>query len=213
MITRSTPIASAPSKASKWQQSLRCFLCSTKISEKRHFLYNCDNYQRLTLEEKRNAIIQAYRFLICLQSHSVEDCKFPCKCKHCKQRMAVPKHTTLLHEIYTTSFPTYPSENISSTERVAVGAAPLPSYNQKASTLVVRKIEAQQTGILTRISAVQISNPCTRKNTLIYAQHDPGSQVTLISKTLLKELDLVPLGKSRITLHTILSNETSELEN
>ena len=167
----------------------------------------------MTPEEKRNAIIQAHRCLNCLQSHSVEDCKFPCKCKHCKQRMAVPKHTTSLHKIYNTSFPTYPSENVSSTERVAVGAASLPSYNQKASTSVVRKIEAQQTGILTRISAVQISNPCTGKNTLVYAQHDPGSQVTLISKTLLEELDLVPVGKSQITLHTISSSETSELEN
>ena len=77
----------------------------------------------------------------------------------------------------------------------------------------MRKIEAQQTGILTRISAVQISNPCTGKNTLVYAQHDLGSQVTLISKTLLKELDFVPVGKSRITLRTISSSETSELEN
>ena len=77
----------------------------------------------------------------------------------------------------------------------------------------MRKIEAQQTGILTRISTVQIINPHTGKNALVYAQYDSGSQVTLIPKTLLKELDLVPVGKSRITLHTILSNETSELEN
>ena len=99
IITRSAPVASAPSEASKWQQSPRCFMCSTETSEKRH-LYNCDNYQRLTPEEKRNAIIQAHRCLNCLQSHSVEDCKFPCKCKHCKQHMAVPKHTTSLHETY-----------------------------------------------------------------------------------------------------------------
>ena len=115
IITRSAPAASAPSEASKWQQSPRCFMCSIETSEKRHFLYNCDNYQRLTPEEKRNAIIQAHRCLNCLQSQSVEDCKFPCKCKHCKQRMAVPKPTTSLHEIYNTSFPTYPSENVSST--------------------------------------------------------------------------------------------------
>ena len=125
----------------------------------------------------------------------------------------MPKHTTSLHKIYNTSFPIYPSENVSSTERVAVGAAPLPSYNQKASTSVVRKIEAQQKGIFTRISAVQISNPCTEKNTLVYAQHDPESPVILISKTVLKELDLVLVGKSRITLHIISSSETSELEN
>ena len=48
---------------------------------------------------------------------------------------------------------------------------------------------------------------------MVYAQHDPGSQVTLISKTLLEELDRVPVGKSQITLHTISSSETSELEN
>ena len=37
--------------------------------------------------------------------------------------------------------------------------------------------------------------------------------MTLISKTLLKELDLAPVAKLRITLHTISSSETSELEN
>ena len=68
MITRSTPTASAPSEASEWQQSPRCFLCSTEISDKRHFLHNCLNYQRLTPEEKRNAIIQAHRCLNCVQS-------------------------------------------------------------------------------------------------------------------------------------------------
>ena len=148
-----------------------------------------------------------------MQSHSVEECKFPCKCKHCTQRVTVPKHTTSLHKVYNTSFSTYPSKDVSSTEKVADGAAPVLSYNQKACTSVVRKIEAQQTGILTRISAVRIINPRTGNNVLVYAKHDPGSQVTLISKTLLKELDLVPVGKSRITLHAISSSETSELEN
>ena len=38
-------------------------------------------------------------------------------------------------------------------------------------------------------------------------------QMSLVSKTLLKELDLVPVGKSRITLHKISSSKTSELEN
>ena len=110
IITRSAPAASAPSEASEWQQSPRCFMCSTETSEKRHFLYNCDNYQRLTPEEKRNAIIQAHRCLNCLQSHSVEDCKFPCKCKHCKQRMAVPKHTTSLQKYIIRPFPHIPAK-------------------------------------------------------------------------------------------------------
>ena len=92
-------------------------------------------------------------------------------------------------------------------------AIPLPSYNQTAHTSVVRKIGTQQIGILTRISVVRIINRRTGKNAFFYAQHDPGSQVTLISETFLKELDLVPVGKSQITLHTISSSETSELEN
>ena len=162
MITRSTPTASAPSEESKQQQSPKCFLCSIETSEKRHFLYNCDNYQRLTPEEKQNDIIQAHRCLNCLQSHSVEDCKFHCKCKHCKQRRAVPKHTTSLHEIYNTSFPTYPSKNVSFTERVAVEAAPLSSYNQKASTSVVRKIETQHRYFDTYICC-RNKQPMTRK--------------------------------------------------
>ena len=53
VIKQSAPTVSAPGEESKWQQTPRCFLCSTETSEKRHFLYNCDNYQRWTPEEKR----------------------------------------------------------------------------------------------------------------------------------------------------------------
>ena len=63
IITRSAPAASAPSEASKWQQSPRCFMCSTETSEKRHFLYNCDNYQRLTPEENETLL---FRLIVAL---------------------------------------------------------------------------------------------------------------------------------------------------
>ena len=63
IITRSAPAASAPSEAYKWQQSPRCFMCSTETSEKRHFLYNCDNYQRLP--QKKNETL-LFRLIVAL---------------------------------------------------------------------------------------------------------------------------------------------------
>ena len=72
-------------EANKQNQSPKCFICSSERVEKRHFLYNCDNYLSLTPEEKQNAILRAKRCINCLQNHDVQDCRFPCKCKFCKQ--------------------------------------------------------------------------------------------------------------------------------
>ena len=77
----------------------------------------------------------------------------------------------------------------------------------------MRNLKAQQINTLTYVSAVQLVNAQTRKNVLVYAQYDPGSQVTLISKTLLEELSLVFTKNSGITLHTITGKETGHYEN
>ena len=50
--------------------------------------------------------------------------------------------------------------------------------------------EIANTNVLLRTSAVQVINPRTGNSTLVYAQHDTASQVTLVSERLVNELDL-----------------------
>ena len=50
--------------------------------------------------------------------------------------------------------------------------------------------EIANTNVLLRTSAVRAINPRTGNSTLVYAQHDTASQVTLVSERLVNELDL-----------------------
>ena len=82
----------------------------------------------------------------------------------------------------------------------------------KRASANVHKVQMKQTDILARISAVRVSNPQTGVTALVYVQHDPGSQVTLISSTLVTELGLVPVGKSFLSLLTLSSSETRHFD-
>ena len=65
------------------------------------------------------------------------------------------------------------------------------------------------TGVFTRISAVRVINPGTGVSTLAYAQHDSGSEVTLVSASLADELSLRRGETSVVTLHTVSGSTTS----
>ena len=179
-----------------------CFICSSSSSEYRHLLYNCEIYQNMTHESRRNTIAQAGYCLNCLQQHQVKDCTLPCKCKHCSNTFT-PKHTTSLHDLFQKS--SHPGE--------AFGAANYENYKptnvgDRPHNTSVKQVEVKQSDVFTRVSAVRVINPRTGDSSMVYAQHDPGSQVTLMSTSLVEELGLVNEGKCRITLHTLSSSQT-----
>ena len=72
----------------------------------------------------------------------------------------------------------------------------------------MKQVEVKQSGVLTRVSAVRVINPRTGDSSMVYAQHDPGSQVTLMSTSLVEELGLVNEGKCHLTLHTLSGSQT-----
>ena len=73
----------------------------------------------------------------------------------------------------------------------------------------IKKIQASVTGVFTRISTVRVINPGTGVSTLAYAQHDSGSEVTLVSASLSDELSLRRGETSVVTLHTVSGSKTS----
>ena len=207
--TRRLPAEMIPSKTLPI-----CFVCSSEKSENRHFLFNCAIYSNLSPQRRQETLLKAERCLNCYQRHKVKDCKQPCKCKHCGARNT-QKHATSLHDLYVSHSNAGANHGVAETAvapaRSSHGAAITDPSNQ-TTNLGVRKVQVKQTGILARISAVRVSNPQTGVNTLVYVQHDPGSQVTLISSALVKELDLVPAGKSHLSLHTLSSSETRQFD-
>ena len=68
----------------------------------------------------------------------------------------------------------------------------------------VRKLNTNNNrAILLRTSAVKVVNPESGISTLAYAQHDTGSQVTLISENLKRELVLKTTPDPTATIRTL----------
>ena len=62
--------------------------------------------------------------------------------------------------------------------------------NEKREQAISRKFSPGVNDVLLRTSAVRVINPITGMSSLVYAQHDTGSQVTQIFEKLKNELDL-----------------------
>ena len=194
-----------------------CFVCSNGNSEHHHLLYNCQTYQNMSLDSRYNAILNAGHCLNCLQQHAVENCTQACKCKYCHNTY-LPKHTTSLHDFFS-----QPRVNLGAAEstlhepKVSLGAATYKANNSihdadNPVNTSIKQVELSQLGVFTRVSAVQIKNPRTEQVMLVYAQHDPGSQITLISSSLVQDLGLTLEGKSHLTLHTLSTSQTQHYE-
>ena len=88
--------------------------------------------------------------------------------------------------------------------------APKNLSKQYDKALNVHKVNFMQGRvILLRTSAVKVVNPKTGKSTLVYAHHDTGSQATLISDTLIKELGLETIPDPTITLRTLANQKVA----
>ena len=151
-----------------------CFI--RNHSSSKHFLADCKKFANLSIDCKRQMIINAGRCLNCLSlGHLARDCAFPLKC-----RKWVPnfehKHSSILHHLYKQSN----SVNFGAAEvnRCRVlpepGSAPVDETSD-GEQAVVRKLKPNHYVVLLRTSAVRVINPDTGKSTLAYAQHDTAS--------------------------------------
>ena len=71
----------------------------------------------------------------------------------------------------------------------------------------VRKLSPALNGVLLRTSAVNVINPLNGKSALAYAQHDTGSQVTLVSDRIKNELGLDVRDES-VAIRTLADQTT-----
>ena len=71
-------------------------------------------------------------------------------------------------------------------------------------------LHTRKAGVLTRISAIRVINPQTGNSLNVYAQHDSGSEVTIVSDSLVNKLGLKSEGSSRIILHTVTERKESD---
>ena len=77
------------------------------------------------------------------------------------------------------------------------------TQNERNERVVLKANSSDKRVILLRTSAVKIVNPTSGRSSLVYAQHDTGSQVTLISDNLKTELGLETVPEPSMTIRTL----------
>ena len=207
LVSQNTLVTSNTHSGNQRQPPV-CFICSTKDTEYRHLLNACNTYKRMTLSKRYETITAAGHCTNCLLKHNLNDCTQDCKCRQCGKHYP-HRHTTSLHELYV-----YPQETRGA--RGAANSLSLPpdtaSNNVTTSSANIKQIHTSNTTVLTRISALTVINPQTQDRIQVYAQHDPGSEVTLVSTSLAEELGLHGTARSRIILHTVSGSKASDLQ-
>ena len=186
-----------PGASHKDKPPPKCFVCSHP--DCKHFLADCETFRTLSPEAKRQTVIDAKRCLNCLSlDHFVRDCARPSKCRECGPKNQ-NKHATALHVCFADG-------NVGGADG---HAAPIPAPRSRTGRngnrdYTVRKMNClDKRTVLLRTSAVRVVNPDTGLSTLAYAQHDTGSQVTLISDNLMKELGLNSTPDPTVTIRTL----------
>ena len=166
-----------------------CFVCNDLVS--RHFLGECPKFKDLSNENKRQTVIDAGRCLNCLSvGHFARSCSWNSKCSVCGPNNP-NKHASALHKLFRRSYsnPFGAADNACRIDSDLL-VEDKSGGNERREQAISRKLSPGVNDVLLRTSAVRVINPITGMSSLVYAQHDTGSQVTLISERLKNELDL-----------------------
>ena len=165
-----------------------CIYCSSKGLVEHHYLSNCSEFLRLTPIDRKDVIVKSGRCLNCLRKHFVKDCFAPNSCRKCGAAYS-RKHSLLLHDAFVT-----PSQACESGD------------NTSEPSVTVRKVGIGSVkAAFSRVTAARIMNPVNDKSRLVYVQHDPGSQVTLVSNKLVQDLGLTAFDNVSFEMQTMTS--------
>ena len=166
-----------------------CIYCSSKGLVEHHYLSNCLESLRLTPSDRKDVILKSGRCLNCLRKHFVKDCFAPNSCRKCGAAYS-RKHFFLLHDAFVT-----PSQ-----------ARESGGDNTSKLSVSVRKVGIGSVkAAFSRVTAARIMNPVNGKSRLVYVQHDPGSQVTLVSNKLVQALGLTAFDNVSFEMQTMTS--------
>ena len=138
------------------------------------------------------------------------NCAFLLKCRRCEPQFC-NKHVGALHENFV------PASSIAggvakSEQGVTAGEIEVggTSSDGDRPRIVLKLVpEIASTIVLLRTNAVQIINPRTGNSTLVYAQHDTASEVTLVSERLVNEHNLNVNTDHALNFRT-LAKQTTE---
>ena len=165
-----------------------CIYCSSKGLVEHHYVSNCSEFLRLTPIDRKDVIVKSGRCLNCLRKHFVKDCFAPNSCRKCGAAYS-RKHSLLLHDAFVT-----PSQACESGD------------NTSEPSVTVRKVGIGSVkAAFSRVTAARIMNPVNGKSRLVYVQHDPGSQVTLVSNKLVQDLGLTTFDNVSFEMQTMTS--------
>ena len=165
-----------------------CIYCSSKGLVEHHYLSNCSEFLRLTPIDRKDVIVKSGRCLNCLHKHFVKDCFAHNRCRKCGAAYS-RKHSFLLHDAFVT-----PSQACESGD------------NTSEPSVTVRKVGIGSVkAAFSRVTAARIMNPVNDKSRLVYVQHDPGSQVTLVSNKLVQDLGLTAFDNVSFEMQTMTS--------
>ena len=165
-----------------------CIYCSSKGLVEHHYLSNCSEFLRLTPIDRKDVIVKSGRCLNCLRKHFVKDCFAPNSCGKCGAAYS-RKHSFLLHDAFVTPSQAHESGDNTSEPSVTVRKVGIGSVKAAFS----------------RVTAARIMNPVNGKSRLVYVQHDPGSQVTLVSNKLVQDLGLTAFDNVSFEMQTMTS--------
>ena len=150
------------------------------------------------LKVDAKTVIEAKRCLNCLSlDHIVRNCPRSTKCRKCGPR-SQNKHATALHECFIS-----PNTGAADKGSDEPGSKNETTQNERNERVVLKANSSDKRVILLRTSAVKIVNPTSGRSSLVYAQHDTDSQVTLISDNLKTELGLETVPEPSITIRTL----------
>ena len=165
-----------------------CIYCSSKGLVEHHYLSNCSEFLRLTPIDRKDVIVKSGRCFNCLRKHFVKDCFAPNSCRKCGAAYS-RKHSLLLHDTFVTPSQAHESGDNTSEPSVTVRKVGIGSVKAAFS----------------RVTAARIMNPVNGKSRLVYIQHDPGSQVTLVSNKLVQDLGLTAFDNVSFEMQTMTS--------
>ena len=148
-----------------------------------HYLPNCESFSKLPINEREDFIKKEGRCFLCLRKgHRSRECKKPHTCKTCNE-----SHPTVLHKTKNQI-----DENV--TARISM------KVNTRCPT------RSTTTSILP-VWVSSKSDP--KKEVLVYALADTGSDATFIDNSVVKQLNLPIESHTQLKIETIVDQERS----
>ena len=164
--------------------------CSLSCNDEYHWLSSCRDFLQLNPKDRRDVVMKSAKCLNCLRDHFVKDCTFGNNCLRCGNACD-KKYFFLLHDYF-----------------VDTGNTPPETSTEPAVIMHSVKIESVNAAY-NRVTTARVVNPATGHSKLMYCERGPGSQLTFIASSLVKDLLLEPFDTVSFKLDTLVGDKNT----